>query len=76
MNNFVQRIYKMYVDIGTMNSEDADKYCQKMLKKFKKGLDETKQRVFMISNRQGITDIKIITTYLDENNNMYYTVQA
>lgn len=77
MNNFVERIYKLYIDLGEISIDSAEKYCKKLLKQFKKiDFDQTKQKVFLISNRQGINDIKIITTYFDQDHNQYYTIEA
>ncbi len=76
MNNFVQRIYKLYIDLGTIKEVQVDKHCKRVLKKFKVGLDETKQKVFLIANRNEINELRIITTYYDEKNNMYYTIES
>lgn len=72
-HDFVQRIYKIYISIGDISEQQCDKYCAKFIKKFKRGLDPTKQKVFLITNRDYFNDIRIITTYFDIDRNQYYT---
>lgn len=76
MNDFVQRIYKLYIDLGTIKESQVNRYCKSVLREFKKELDETKQKVFLLANRNGINDLRIITTYYDEKNDVYYTIEA
>lgn len=76
MNDFVQRIYKLYIDLGTIKESQVNRHCKSVLKEFRKGLDETKQKVFLLANRNGINELRIITTYYDEKNDVYYTIEA
>ena len=74
-SNFIERIYKVYVCTGDMQPNESKKYCQSILKDFQQKLDINRQKVFVIPSRNFMDEIKIYTTYFDENSKTYYVTE-
>lgn len=76
MHNFIWRIYKLYTDVDGMTRDEANKHCQSLFQNFNRQLVTPNNSVFVIANREGVNDLKIITTYFNELTKKYYNIEA